>query len=73
MTYRESNKYNQEMTYLLGGAVNKRSQRSGRRSRGNGGSLDHALVTANFLLDGLLEPGFHHGGPFLVEMLVGDD
>jgi hypothetical protein len=58
---------------LLGRAADERSQRSRGRARSQLGSLDLSLLTADFLLDGLLEPCLHTVIPVLVKVLVGND
>jgi hypothetical protein len=60
-------------SYLLGGAMHKRSKSTGGGSRSELGSLHLSFLTADLLLDRLLEPSLDSVLPVLVEMLVSDD
>lgn len=59
--------------HLLGRAVHKRTKRSTGRARSDLSSTDSSLLTANFLLNGLLEPSLDSASPVLAKVLVRND
>ena len=58
--------------YLLCWAVDKRSEGTWCRTRGKCCRLDASFVSADFLLDRLIQPCLNTSGPLLVEMLERD-